>query len=245
MRASDIVKGDKMNIGTNSRSTRMGFTLIELLVVIGIIGILAALLFPVLARGKKAATRIQCANNLKQLALAINMYAEDHGDQLPGPVWQGLYPVYDNTSTLFMPYYIAKYLSLPAPSGTVVGVPSAVCPASARITHATLDGTLTTVLRQPISYIETITVTNVQDDVVSRPFGYPYEHLPNSNGFTNEPPKRLKEIRNPSSSWALEDTDQQNAVSLAQYYNYIPPTLAHDSVRNELFFDWHVEGVKP
>ena len=44
---------------------------------------------------------------------------------------------------------------------------------------------------------------------------------------------------------AMEETrDQQNAVSLATYYNFIPPTPAHVTVRNELFFDWHVAAVK-
>jgi len=225
------------------RQAPEAFTLIELLVVIAILSILAALLLPVLSRGKKSAARTQCCNNLKQLAYAINMYADDHDDQLPGPIWQGLYPVYDSTTTLFMPYYIAKYLGLPEPSYTIQGVQVAVCPASARITGFSINNQLSTSTSQTLSYIETIVVTNVKDDVISRPFGYPYEQLP--NGTTNEPPKRLREIRNPSSSWALEDTDQQNAVSAALYYPFIPAKPAHDTVRNELFFDWHVEAVKP
>jgi prepilin-type N-terminal cleavage/methylation domain-containing protein/prepilin-type processing-associated H-X9-DG protein len=51
------------------------FTLIELLVVIAIIAILAAILFPVFARARESARRIQCASNLKQLGTAVMMYA--------------------------------------------------------------------------------------------------------------------------------------------------------------------------
>jgi len=55
------------------------FTLLELLVVIGIIGLLAALLFPVLAQIKQKARRIACVNNLKQLSLAMHLFATDNG----------------------------------------------------------------------------------------------------------------------------------------------------------------------
>jgi len=53
---------------------RMGFTLIELLVVIAIIGILAAMLFPVFSKARESARRIQCLSNVKNIAMAINMY---------------------------------------------------------------------------------------------------------------------------------------------------------------------------
>ncbi len=59
------------------------FTLIELLVVIAIIGILAAMLLPALARGKESGRRIACLNNLQQLGLAAQMYANEYRQFYP------------------------------------------------------------------------------------------------------------------------------------------------------------------
>ncbi len=65
---------------------RRGFTLIELLVVIAIIAILAAILFPVFARAREKARETVCLNNIKEFALAAQMYISD---------WEGTFGYYN------------------------------------------------------------------------------------------------------------------------------------------------------
>lgn len=84
-----------------------GFTLIELLVVIAIIGVLVAILLPAVQQARETANRSRCANNLKQLGIALYAYEESHS-RLPfgaleqrgiGPSWQvALLPYLDQAA---------------------------------------------------------------------------------------------------------------------------------------------------
>ncbi len=82
---------------------RGGFTLIELLVVMAVIGILAALLLPVLSSAQRKARATECASNLRQLNLATSFYVEDDGDKLPFAWYDEPDPKVNNFYCLLMP----------------------------------------------------------------------------------------------------------------------------------------------
>jgi prepilin-type processing-associated H-X9-DG protein len=62
---------------------RRAFTLVEMLVVMGIIILLASLLFPLLTNARRAAANTKCLNNLRQIGMAISQYTQAHDDTLP------------------------------------------------------------------------------------------------------------------------------------------------------------------
>jgi prepilin-type N-terminal cleavage/methylation domain-containing protein/prepilin-type processing-associated H-X9-DG protein len=113
---------------------RRGFTLVELLVVIGIIAVLISLLMPAINRARDSANRIKCGAQLRQMAVAVQLYANDHDGAILGQVSQHWMPN--------IRLYIGK-----KPGDPSVAL-ALICPADTFQGHTTTAMTTTGALRR-------------------------------------------------------------------------------------------------
>ena len=226
-------------------------TLIELLVVIAIIAIFAGLLLP--AFGKVLATldRTKCAHNLRQVGAAIGSYVADNNGYLPGPIWVWQNPYYHSADYGVLGTVLAKYLGLTVLDDNQIDLAKVlVCPAWQRGFPYVED-------EQWIMNSQVGPNPNAWgvDPKGVNPWGNADVVLKNGGVQGVDPqgrdrPRPIASLDVPASTtWAMQDYDQDSSrqpMNLPHLdddrYAGIAPHPVHGNVRNNLYFDFHVEA---
>jgi prepilin-type N-terminal cleavage/methylation domain-containing protein len=120
------------------RFSRRAFTLAELLVVLAILGLLMGLLVPAVQRVREASSRTQCANHLKQIALALHTYEDQHRCLPPsrldnfGATWAGLVLPYLEQRSVYDAWDLSKSYYAQTPDARETPLAVFFCPTRRR-----------------------------------------------------------------------------------------------------------------
>lgn len=203
-----------------------GFTLVELLTVIAIIGVLAAIMIPLGAKGLQASRASQCISGLRQIHAAIQLHANDHQGHYPGPVWTNQEYRYNQYTRGQLSKILAPYLPASTTDGVQFSNEAFRCSAWAA-SDATSAGSLV------------LNINPWSSDL--RPFGQ--SRNPDEDSIA--PARFMALSAHPlSRTWML--TDQDNPVMMELGWASSPTraqNTIHGNTRNVLFYDGHVQKI--
>lgn len=210
------------------RSRIEAFTLIELLTVIAIIGILAAIIIPVVGKVRETARASTCASNLRQIGMGIQLYAQANRDRLPGPLWGSQGARFSATSTGVLSQFLEPYITsnTPTGSGTTKAQEMFNCPAWVQNTPDLTKPSMALNIR-PKGWVTGDTLY---------PFGYPTP--------VQQPLSQVRISSYPlSRTWLMTDLDQVWNPAYSPLTD-LPAKPVHGNSRNVLFYDGHVAKLE-
>lgn len=194
-----------------------GFTLIELLTVLAIVGILAAILIPVVAKVRDNAKESRCVSNLRQVGIALHGYAADNKGHLP-PVGHFSVSAYYNKDPRYIHCSLIPYIG--TKDATTWSVDASATPRSDVFDCPSYKG------ENPNPFANVCYRLNAaftgSDGVYYRPFG----NMTNAQGSMNYRPLKLLTV--PGEAWAMRDNEPTGVAP------------AHTGHRNAVFFDGHI-----
>lgn len=209
---------------------RRAFTLVELLTVIAICGVLAALVIAGLGQSRAKADQLRCMSNLRQMGVALLLYANDNRGLLPHNAQVTATPRYTRTGRRSLGHNLAAYLDQRAPD--TLGNEQALlrellCP---RRLAADPTDTGTHFVVQC-----TMASSRTYSNGTNRPFGTddadPIRHL------------EFNDFGGPAQIWALMEADRRisgtgwGAITGSGWFTSLPATPSHGESRAVLFFD--------
>jgi prepilin-type N-terminal cleavage/methylation domain-containing protein len=204
-----------------------GFSLVEVLVVLGIVAVLAALVIPTALRSQRAAERADSSARLRAMSQAILLYATDHQQTLPGPLWPGQVMLYDPLREGRLVRDIADYLQVERKDTPYL--------AAQLIPHAYRRAMRGTKMDDARIYVVNSAI-DLEGGGKLEPFGV-------LTGPAVLAPLKLPQVQGlpAEDDWMIAETDQQHpAVASAAWKANTPALPVHGNARALARFDGSV-----